>query len=561
MKKLLSIFLIFLANMTFAQQEKNTNTSNIEIPADFFSGMFRVANDDFLVAWHGGVKVVSATSSVGQNNFDGSVEPFVEMLNKRYDQIFETYFYYNMKDGEKQIVSPDGKVWAARCGLKSGNNINISPVTGKEIKGFPSDITSDVWSKSFTFKRSLQDPKTHETKVIQYRIEATSIYYYHLKPSDLEGTMKRDDQYKLCGRVLFQRWGPGLSGTVVKDAKIENEKFNFSGELTMGDYQVSFMWPHGGRIILDKDFVYNPHNPSMKADFEVPVYTGEIEGKVKYKYSEKPAKNYPVKIVPACSLSGLPEKETTTDENGMYTFKDVPEGEYFVVVEGAETKNAFLTGNNSKKIKPEDAEISYKYNIYAYYNAPGFVKAGMVWRNSTILFPEEGKKPQVFDVMAYQKAGGRGEPKGTDGEKLQIPYSMTIPMIGKQTFYGYGGEGEYETPEVLYIKSLGAIPAFRLNKKHDALNSCHIVSTNGGVPHLELSIDLSAGSDGEYPEQFRIYCDNILAKANLPAFPINFKVIRFTKEDIEKFKKYEKVEKRVSNGKATLIVEFVPEKE
>ena len=80
------------------------------------------------------------------------------------------------------------------------------------------------------------------------------------------------------------------------------------------------------------------------------------------------------------------------------------------------------------------------------------------------------------------------------------------------------------------------------------------------ISQLELSIDLAAGSDGEYPEQFRIYCDNTLAHANLPAFPINFKVIRFTKEDIEKFKKFEKVEKTVSNGKATLKVVFEPEK-
>ena len=197
------------------------------------------------------------------------------------------------------------------------------------------------------------------------------------------------------------------------------------------------------------------------------------------------------------------------------------------------------------------------YDVYAYYNAPGFVKACVVWRNATIRFPGNGEKPQVFDVMAYEKAGGQGQPKGTDGKPLHLPYSMTMPMIGKQTFYGHP-EDEYETPELLYATSLGAIPAFRLNKKHDALNSCHIVSTNGGTAHLELSIDLSAGSDGEYPEQFRIYCNNTLAKANLPAFPINFKVIPFTQDDIDQFKKFEKVEKTVSNGKATLKVLFNP---
>ncbi len=562
MKKLSFLFSFFIITVIFAQkvegqQEKNTTTSNIEIPADFFSGMFRVADDDFLVAWHGGVKVTGATSAAGHKAFDGNIEPFVEMLNERYEQIFETYFYYNMKDGKKQIVSPDGKVWAARCGLKSSNNINISPVTGKEIKGYPADITSDVWSKSFTFNRSFRDPKTNKITVLHYRIEAISIYYYHKKPTSLRGTIKRDDDYKLCGRVLFQRSGPGF-GRVIENTKVENDKFDFQDKLHRGDYKVFFIWPHGSEwITLEKDFVYNPTGQKMKPDFKVSVHTGEIEGNVKYKNTGKPVKNYPVKIVPVCASSGLPEKQAVTDQDGKYSFTDVPEGEYFVVVKGAEDRDAFLTGKHADKIKPKDSEIDAKYDIYAYYNAPGFVKAGVVWRNATIRFPQEGEKPQVFDVMAYEKAGGQGEPKGTDGEPLHLPYSMTMPMIGKQAFYGHP-EDEYETPELLYATSLGAIPAFRLNKKHDALNSCHIVSTNGGTAHLELSIDLSAGSDGEYPEQFRIYCNNTLAKANLPAFPINFKVIIFTQDDIDHFKKFEQVEKTVSNGKATLRVVFKP---
>ncbi len=201
-----------------------------------------------------------------------------------------------------------------------------------------------------------------------------------------------------------------------------------------------------------------------------------------------------------------------------------------------------------------------RYDVYAYYHAPGFVKIGVVWRNATIRFPDEGQKPQVFDVMAYEKTGGQGKPVGTDGKPLAIPYTMTLPMIGKQTFYGHP-ENKYETPQLLYAKSLGEIPAFQLNKKHNALNSCHLVSTNGGPVHLELSIDVAAGSDGEYPEQFRIYCDNTLSHMNLPAFPTNFKVIRLNTEDIKHFKKYESVEKTISNGRATLKVVFLPEKE
>ena len=137
---------------------------------------------------------------------------------------------------------------------------------------------------------------------------------------------------------------------------------------------------------------------------------------------------------------------------------------------------------------------------------------------------------------------------------------MTMPMVGKQTFYGHP-ENEYETPEVLYLKSLGGpngIPGFELNKKHDALNSCHIVRTNGGPIHLELGIDLN-GISGDVKMQFFITSENnIMGQMNLPAFPTNFKVIRFSKEDIEHFKKFEKVEKTVSNGKAVLKVVFIP---
>jgi len=43
------------------------------------------------------------------------------------------------------------------------------------------------------------------------------------------------------------------------------------------------------------------------------------------------------------------------------------------------------------------------------------------------------------------------------------------------------------------------------------------------------------------------------------AYPIEFKSIKFSEEDIKQFKKYEKVEKTISNGRATLKVVFEPQ--
>ncbi len=545
------------------KKEEGTATT-IEIPAEFFKGMFRVPDDKYLVAWHGSVTVTSVTASNGKKELSGSIQPFVKQLNAGSKRVYYTYFIYNMKDGEKEIITKNGKEWVAQCGLKAGRNISTSSLNGKEMTGFPPDITSDVWSKNYSFKRSYPDPETHKTIVVQYRVEATSIYFYHKKPTDLKGKITRNDQYHLCGSMVFKRLGPGLNGRGFEEqAKIENDQYNFRNKLFRGDYQISFRWPHGKKLKLEQDFIYNPTDSRMISDFEIsPMFQGNISGKVIYKATKKPVKNYPVKLKPVCEQSGLPEKESFTDEQGEYIFHDIPAGEYYVAVKGADNENAFLTNPNKKKVIVENSEVTPKYNIYAYYHAPGFVKVGVVWRNSIICFPDEGEKPQVFDVMAYQQAGGTGEPKGTDGKTLHVPYSMTLPMVGKQTIYS-NPEDEYETPQLLYAKSLGGpngIPAFRLNKKRDALNSCHIVSTNGGPIHLELSIDLN-GVSGDVEMQFAIRSiNNVLGHMNLPAFPTNFKVIRLNSDDIEHFKKYGKVEKTVSNGKATIKVVFEPEK-
>jgi len=259
------------------------------------------------------------------------------------------------------------------------------------------------------------------------------------------------------------------------------------------------------------------------------IMEGTITGNIRHYYANQDI----IPQIEVFSKKGVPLK------NGIVRFERLGPGDH---------------GELQADFEIENGKVNHYTGLPL---SAGFMKVGVVWRNSEIVFPDNDKDIQVFDVMAYQRAGGQGEPTGTDGEPLQLPYSMTLPMIGKQTFYGHP-ENEYETPRLLYAKTLGEIPEFRLNKKHDALNSCHIASTNGGRIHLELSIDISAGSDGEYPEQFRIYCDNTLAHANLPAFPINFKVINFTKDDIDKFKKFEKVEKSVSNSGAYLKVVFEP---
>ncbi len=568
-KKYSLLCMLFFVSITFAQKEEDTSAEGIKIPADFFNNMFRNPSEDFLVAWHGGVKIVKVPFPDSRNETPVSIAPLVNFLNWGHNEIFDGYFVFNMKDEKQQLVSPNGAIWSARCGLKSENNINISPTTGEEIKAFPLDILADVWSKSYTIKKSHKDLKTKKAVVEIFRIEATSIYYYDLKKKDLKGKIERGDDYKLCGNILFQRIGPGAKGKIHEHAKVVNGEYNFKEQLTRGDYLVFYEWPNGNRILLDEDFVYNPTNKKMVPDFKIQSFEGDIDGKVVYKESDVPAKDYPVKLVPVCPESGLPEHETTTDEKGEYTFKDIPQGEYYVVVEGAKDTDAFLTNPTNTNIKPEDSEISFKYDIYATYTAPGFAQAKLVWKNSKISFPAEDKEVQFFDAMAYRDSGDDAHPTGTDGEPLDIPYTMVVPGIGKQTLYGWP-ESETATPEVIYVNSLGgkgAFASFKVSLAEDALNTCNISQNNNGPIYLELSFDLH----GRYIrsdvwQQVDVGCreDKVWNATNgksLNGYPLAFKQLKFTEAEIEKFKNSEEFERTLSNGGATLKIEFKPVEE
>ncbi len=568
MKHLLILFSFFLIGSIFAQPANTDNdeqATTIEIPADFFDFMFRKPGDVYLVAWHGGVKVVQVISSDNNKVFSSDIMPFVGRLNDGLTSVYDSYFDYNMKDEMQQLVSPDKKVWYARCGLKSGNNINISPVTGKEIEGFPADIYNDVHTKEFTFKRSYLDAETKQRVVIAYRIEATSIYFSHIKKTDLKGEIKRSDGYKFCGRVAFDRLGPGEK-TCLESVEVIDETYEFKELLYRGDYQVTFLWPGGSEMRLDDDFVYNPTDQYMPSDFNIGMFEGEISGKVRYKETERFAADYPVKLVPVCSESGLPQMETRTDKEGKYTFKDVPQGEYHIVVKGAEDENAFLVKKGQPKIKPEDSEIVFKYDIYATYTASGFAKAELLWKKAKIQFPDKGQGIQFFDARAFRNSGADPDahPTGTDGKPLDIPYSMMVPGIGKQTLYGWP-ENESATPEVISVASLGGnkvFDAFRVRLQEEALNACNISQINNGAIYLELSFDLTgryAKSDTWQQVAVRCVDDKeyeITRGGSLNGYPVTFNQIKFSPEEIENFQNYKAFEKTISNGRATLKIEF-----
>ncbi len=209
--------------------------------------------------------------------------------------------------------------------------------------------------------------------------------------------------------------------------------------------------------------------------------------------------------------------------------------------------------------KKVNFQCERKYDVYAYYNAPGYVKAAVVWRDVTIRFPAEGQKPQELVYSPEMENMNVDEIKGTDGKPLKIPFSMKMPGYGVRTMYG-APENEYSTPEILYVTSLMKDVPFTIDLSHGALNSCEIVKINNEPVYLDLSFDLYMGNLPEALQNTVICWDPRVMKTTGHTFArYHFPTALITKEDIENFKSFEKVEKTLSNGQATLRVKFVPE--
>lgn len=228
-----------------------------------------------------------------------------------------------------------------------------------------------------------------------------------------------------------------------------------------------------------------------------------------------------------------------------------------------------LSDNSEIELKEQKIKFSCEklYDIFAIYHAPGFAHVELVWEKATIRFLDEGDKMQFFDRTAYIQSGGNGQnPTGTDGKPLDIPFAMDIPGIGKITNYG---APQNNIPKVISIYSLGAYEGharFKIMKTEEALNMCELKQIGDGPVYLDLSFDLFAGGPNANTDwiQHTVHCieDNIISDSDKTSiiykspYPTAFGQVTISEADIIYFKGFDEVEKTLSNGRATLKIEF-----
>ena len=563
---LLALFIVFKLNA------QNTEPKfEYTPPENFFEQMFRSPKDQYLVAWSGAVKIVSKNKLGEEIQINGAIEPLEDYLNSELTNLARRQFKYNLNTPPKRVSTPDKVTWAGHCGYNPFEGITFNDIMNGTLVGWPPEITSEVWgvhvSKKTSVKVTYKNGKTDKTELITVHFHANSIFYYHkIKPQNLEGKITRDDNYKACGKVRMHRYGPG-NKEFNDDTEVEGGEFKFNNQLFLGDYQVQYLWEDGTYQVLDEHIVYDPFSVlPEELEYELKTFVGEINGTLVDKETKKPVKNQKVKLKPVCGESGLPEKDTKSGEDGKFKFTEVPNGVYYVVTKGAPDTMAGLTKKTPLRLREIEVKQNSKYDIYATYTASGFAKAKLVWRNTTIKFPEDDEPIQVFDIVSFKNSGGEGHPTGTDGEPLKIPYSAMVPGIGLETLYGWP-ENETATPEIISVSSLGgkgAFASFKVLLAEDALNACNISQINNGPIYLELSFDLH----GRYIrsdvwQQVDVGCrEDIVWNAtkgkSLNGYPLAFKQLKFTEEEIEKFKNAEEFERTLSNGGASLRIEFKP---
>ncbi|MCF6181540.1 hypothetical protein [Lutibacter sp.] len=567
MKKIIFILIaLFIFKLNAQNMEPEFEYTPPEI---FFKQMFKDPSDQYLVAWSGAVKIVTKNKLGEEVQINGAIEPLEDYLNSELTNLARRQFKYNLNTPPKRISTPDKITWVGHCGYNPYTGVTFNDIMNGVIAGWPPEITSEVWglhvSKKISVKVTYKNAETDKTELISVYFHANSIFYYHkIKPQNLKGKITRDDNYKACGKVKMHRYGPG-NKKFNADTEVKGGDFEFNKKLFLGDYQVQYLWEDGTFQVLEQHIVYDPFGVIPdELEYELETFEGEISGTLVDKETHKPIKNQKVKLKPFCSESELPEKEKKTDGEGKFKFTEVPNGVYYVVTKGAPDTMAGLTKDPTLRLREIEVKQNSKYDIYATYTASGFAKAKLVWRAATIKFPEEDETPQFFDMVAFRNSGNYDNPTGTDGEPLEIPYTTIIPGIGKQTLYGWP-ENESAIPEVISVSSLGGkgvFAAFKVSLDEDALNTCNISQNNNGPIYLDLNFDLT----GRYVrsdvwQQVDVGCKedkewNITKGNSLNGYPLAFKQLKFTEAEIEKFKSSEEFERILSNGKATLKIEF-----
>ncbi|HPR27397.1 hypothetical protein [Lentimicrobium sp.] len=205
-----------------------------------------------------------------------------------------------------------------------------------------------------------------------------------------------------------------------------------------------------------------------------------------------------------------------------------------------------FAGNIEEKLVQEEV-IEFNcgsYNITAHYSAPGFADAKVVWKNVSVLIPDDLSKIPVYHAEDFEN---------DDVPEVIVPYAINIPDYGME-YYLSECMDELEIPEIISLRAGRPGAVLWIEKGEEALNKCSVEKTpENPFVHLVLQFDLYIGENEGDGEQIAVGTDSEFPDAY--TFP--WKSI--DPDILEKLQAGQFAEKKLSNqAGATLTITFDP---
>ena len=200
---------------------------------------------------------------------------------------------------------------------------------------------------------------------------------------------------------------------------------------------------------------------------------------------------------------------------------------------------------DEKIVQEETIEFNCgSYNITAHYSAPGFADAKVVWKNVSVLIPDDFSKIPVYQAKDFEN---------DDVPEVIVPYAINIPGYGLEYYLSECME-ELEIPEIISLRAGQPGAVLWIEKGEDALNKCSVEKTpENPFVHLVLQFDLYIGETEGDGEQIAVGTDSEFPNAY--TFP--WKSIE--PEILEKLQAGQFAGKKLSNSAgATLTITFDP---
>ncbi len=374
----------------------------------------------------------------GQNEIlhDHFTAQSIDQLQNAYFNSFHRSLFvpYNMKEGMTDgLISDDLKSIVFTSGLnKVGINSDMDVTENNTVVTVEAmvDIEDDETGATII--------KINETIKILVKTEV----FFRPDVYNHKGSISVKDRTLTNAQVEYDRKGPFPNQSLIESTPIENNLFRFKKLLASGEYDVVLKDAFCGcSVTIMEDKLFNPKTGADHKFKDIVAKNSSVTGRlINQKY--EPVKYRELKLVPSCSDADqimYQVATTTTDEDGHYTFSDVPKGGYDIIFQDVIVSSLLSCDFDSTEFENGTTvvEMPQYYNVHVSYHYQGFGYFEILWPNIEI----GSVNPSFDNVMTTRyEQNSQGNLVDLDNHHLYTPFTDIFDP--GQITYGINWKGK-----------------------------------------------------------------------------------------------------------------------